>query len=110
MNHARAFTEACPEYSVGILEHAILQTDDNELRTLEPCLDETANILRMGKIQSSVNFVENIHRRRLELKKCHNEREGNKRSVIRSVSMYLSKNFLVFHALNSIPLATAQLC
>ena len=37
--HTRAFTEPRFKYSISILEHAILETDDNELRAFEPRLD-----------------------------------------------------------------------
>lgn len=67
LNHACSFAKARSEDSVGVLKHAVLETDDNELRTLEPCLNETTNVLRMREIQSSVNLVENIHWRGFEL-------------------------------------------
>jgi hypothetical protein len=37
--HTRAFTEPRPEYAIRILEHPILQTDNNKLAALKPGLD-----------------------------------------------------------------------
>ena len=34
-----------PENPICVLEHAILQTDDDKLGTFEPSLDQTADIL-----------------------------------------------------------------
>ena len=41
----RALAEPRAEDTVGILEHAVLETDDNELRALEACLDQATNVL-----------------------------------------------------------------
>ena len=72
------FTKSRPEYPIRILEHAILQTNNDELTSLEPGLDEPTNILRMGQIKSGINFVQNVHWCRLELKKSEDERKRNK--------------------------------
>lgn len=64
---ARAFAEPGSEDSVGILEHAVFQTDDNELRALEPSLDQTPYILRVREVQSGVNLIQDVHRCRFEL-------------------------------------------
>ena len=45
LDHTCTFNESRPEYPVGILEHTIFQTDNDELRSLESCLDESANVL-----------------------------------------------------------------
>jgi hypothetical protein len=45
------------EDAVGVLKHAVFQTDDNELGALEPCLEETPNILRMGEIEGGIDLV-----------------------------------------------------
>lgn len=42
-----AVDKLCPEDSVGVCKHAVLQTDDNELAALESGADEAANVLRM---------------------------------------------------------------
>ena len=47
LNHTSAVHKPRPEDAVGIAEHAVLQTDDNELAALEPSADETTNILRV---------------------------------------------------------------
>lgn len=43
----RAFAEPRAEDAVGILEHAVLETDNNELRAFEACLDQATNVLGM---------------------------------------------------------------
>jgi len=60
--------EPSPEDPVRVLEHAILQTDDDELGTLEPCFDQPPNILRVREIQCGIHLVQDVHRRRFELK------------------------------------------
>ena len=65
--NTRTLLKARPEYPISILKHAILQADHNKLAASEPGLDQSANILCVRKVQRGINFVENIHRRRLEL-------------------------------------------
>lgn len=67
LNNASTVHKASAKDTVRVLEHAVLQTDDDELRALEPGFDKTADILRVGQVERSVNFVQNIHWRRLEL-------------------------------------------
>ena len=57
-----------------VREHAVLQTDDDELRSLEASFEQTTDILCVGQVQRSINFVQNVHRRRLELEKSHDKR------------------------------------
>ncbi len=66
-DHTRALAEPGPEDSIRILEHAIFQTHNNELTALEPCLDQSADILRMREVQCGIDLVENVHRGGLEL-------------------------------------------
>jgi hypothetical protein len=73
LNCTSSIHEPCAEYTICVLEHAILQADNNELRPLESGLDETSNILSVRKIQRRVNFVKNVHWRWLELEKRHDE-------------------------------------
>ena len=80
-DNARSITESCPKDPIGILKHAILQRDDDELRTMKPCLYQSTNILCMREIKSSINFIQNVHWCRLELEKCKNERQRDERSV-----------------------------
>lgn len=47
LNYTRSLAEPRPENPVRVLEHAVLQTDDDELGALEPRLYQPANILRM---------------------------------------------------------------
>lgn len=77
LHHARSLAESRPEDAVGVLEHAVLETDDDELRALEPGLDQTANVLRVRQVERRVDFVENVHGRGLELEESHDEGEGD---------------------------------
>lgn len=78
MHHTRTFTESRAEDAVRVLKHAVLQTNDNELRALEARLDQTTNVLRVRGIECSINFVQNVHRSRLKLQQSHDEGQGNK--------------------------------
>ena len=50
LDHTGALAEAGAEDAVGVLEHAVFQRHDDELRTLEPGFDEAADILRVRQI------------------------------------------------------------
>lgn len=80
LNHTRALGEPGAEDAVGVLEHAVFERDDDELGALEPCLDETADVLGVRQVQRGVNLVEDVHWRWLELQKGHDEGKGNKGS------------------------------
>lgn len=56
-----------PKDPICILEHAILQTDDDELGALESSLDQSTDVLCVRQIQSGVNLIENVHGSWLEL-------------------------------------------
>jgi hypothetical protein len=43
--HTRPLAESRAENAICILEHAVLETDDDELRALEPIFDQQTNIL-----------------------------------------------------------------
>ncbi|PSN69326.1 hypothetical protein BS50DRAFT_339636 [Corynespora cassiicola Philippines] len=73
LDNAGAVHESRPEDAVRVLEHAVLETDHNELRALEPRLDKTANVLRVRQVERSVHLVENVHGRRLELQQRQDE-------------------------------------
>src|SRR5690348_15210748 len=73
LDHTGAFAEAGAEDAVGILEHAVLETNDNELGALEARLDEAADVLRMRQVECCVDLVQNVHGRRLELQEGHDE-------------------------------------
>jgi hypothetical protein len=47
LHRTRAVNESCPKQCVRVLEHAVFETDDYELRTFKACSDEPANILCM---------------------------------------------------------------
>jgi hypothetical protein len=56
-HNTSTINKPCPEDAVGILEHAILQTDDDELGALESCLKKASNVLGMGEIERGVDLV-----------------------------------------------------
>jgi hypothetical protein len=76
-NHTGPLAEPRPENAVGILKHAILQTDHDELAALEPRLDDAADVLRVREIQRRVHFVEDVHGRGFELQECQDQGEGD---------------------------------
>jgi hypothetical protein len=47
LHNTRALTKSRPEDTIRVLEHTVLQTDDDELAALKPRFDETSDILRM---------------------------------------------------------------
>ena len=59
--------------AIRILEHAILQTDDNELGALEARLDQTTDILRMRQVKRGIDLVQDVHWCGLELEQGHDE-------------------------------------
>lgn len=73
LNHTGTFTKPRLENAVGILEHAILERHNNELRSLESGLDQATDILRVRQVESGVDLVENVHWRWLELQKRHDQ-------------------------------------
>jgi hypothetical protein len=80
-NNTRTISELGPEQHVGIIEQTVLQTDDNELRVLESIFEQLPDMLGMREVESSVDFVQNIHWSRLELEQRHDQREGDERSL-----------------------------
>lgn len=64
---ASALAEAGAEDLVRVLEHAVLQADDDELRALEARLDDASDVLCVRQVERRVYFVENVHWCRLEL-------------------------------------------
>lgn len=81
LDHTCALAEPRFENSISILKHAILQTNNDELRCFESRLDQTANVLRVRKIQGGVYFVEDVHGCGLELEQCHDQGESDERSA-----------------------------
>jgi hypothetical protein len=66
-NDTRTIHEPRAEDTIGVLKHAVFQTDDNELRALEPRLEQATDVLGMRKIERGVDFIQDVHWRRLEL-------------------------------------------
>ena len=54
------------ENDIGIVKHSLLERDHKELGVLEVILEHAANVLSMAQIQSSVDLIQNVHRRGLE--------------------------------------------
>jgi len=77
LHHTRAFGEPCPENSIRILEHAIFQTYHDELTALESRLDKPTDVLGVGEIEGSIDFIEDVHGGGFELEQCHDEGEGD---------------------------------
>jgi hypothetical protein len=47
LDHTRTIHEPCPENAVRVCEHAVLQTDDDELTAAEARADQAADVLGM---------------------------------------------------------------
>lgn len=71
VNRADSIPELCSKQHIRICKHALLQTDYNKLASLEAVLEELANILCVIQIQGCIDFIENVHRGRLELEQRH---------------------------------------
>lgn len=82
LNHACSVAKPCTEDAIGILKHAVLETDNDELRALEPGLDQTTNVLCVREIQGGIDLVQDVHGSRLELQQRHDQRQCNKGPVI----------------------------
>ena len=75
LHHTGALAEARAEDAVRVLEHAVLEGDDDELGAAEPGLDEAADVLRVRQVERRVHLVQDVHGRRLELQERHDEGE-----------------------------------
>ena len=80
LHDAGALAEPRLEDPVRVLKHAVLETDDDELRPLEARLDQAADVLRVREVERGVDLVEYVHGRRLELEQRHDEGEGDEGS------------------------------
>lgn len=81
LNNTRPLRKPRFENPIRILEHAVFQTNHNELRALESCLDEAANVLGVRFVERGVDFVEDVHGCWFELEERHDEGEGNERAL-----------------------------
>lgn len=81
LDHTRAVHEPCPENAVRVREHAVLQTDDDELTAAEACADQATDVLGVGEIESGVDLVEDVHGCWGVLEQGEDEGEGDERSV-----------------------------
>jgi len=73
-NDASAIAESRPEKDVRVRKESLFERDDDELRPAEPCAEERANVLRVREVECCVDLVQDVHRRRLELKQRHDQR------------------------------------
>ena len=73
LNNTRPLLKPRLKDAIRILEHPILQTNNNELTPLEPRLDQAPNILRVAQIQRRIHFVQDVHGRWFELQKGEDE-------------------------------------
>lgn len=80
LDHTRAIHKPCPENAVRVREHAILQTDDDELTAAEARADQATDVLGVREIESGVDFVENVHGCWGVLEQGKDEGEGDERS------------------------------
>ena len=81
LDHTRTIHKPHPENAVGICEHAILQTNDDELTAAESRANEPANVLGVREIESGVDLVENVHGCWGVLEQGEDEGEGDEGSV-----------------------------
>lgn len=54
------------EQHVGVIEHAVLQGNNDELGLFEMRLQHVSDVLRMTEIKGGIHFVQNVERGRLE--------------------------------------------
>ena len=57
-----AIHELRPEDDVRVVEHALLERDDDELRRLEVGAEHHADVLRVRQVEGGIDLVQNIHR------------------------------------------------
>ena len=75
-----AFDDAGPvaephaEENVDVREEAVFQREDDELCAAKACAEERADLVRVGQVERGVDLVEDVHRRRVELQQCHDQR------------------------------------
>ena len=77
MHHAGALAEPGAKDPIRILEHAVLETDYDELAALEATLDQATNVLWVREVERRVDFIENVHGRRLELQQREDKGKGD---------------------------------
>ena len=76
LDNTRAVHEPRPENAVRVREHAILQTDDDELAAAEARADQAADVLRVREVERGVDFVEDVHWRGGVLEEGEDEGAG----------------------------------
>ena len=63
----------CTKQHVCIVEHAVLERDQNELGAFKVIFQHAANILRVAQIKSGIHLIKNVERRQLEEQKRQNQ-------------------------------------
>ena len=71
----------CAKEDVGIVEHAVLERDDNELGVLEVSLEHEPDILRVRQIQRRVHLVQNVERGWPEQQEAEDKAESYQRPL-----------------------------
>lgn len=81
LDHTRTIHEPRPENAVRVREHAVLQTDDDELTAAEARADQATDVLSVREIESGVDLVKNVHGCWRVLEQGEDEGEGDEGSV-----------------------------
>ena len=81
LDDASAVAKAGAKEDIRISEEALLERDDDELGAAEACAEERADVLRVREVERSVDLVEDVHRRGLELQQRHDQRERDQRPL-----------------------------
>jgi hypothetical protein len=68
------------EQHVRVREESFLETDDDELGSLEAITEEGTDVLGVRQVEGGVDLIEDVHRSGLELEEGHDEGEGDERS------------------------------
>lgn len=71
----------CLVENIGIIEHAVLERDNDELRFSEVGAKHLPDVLCVREIESCVYFIQNVDRSWLEEKEREDERESNQRPM-----------------------------
>lgn len=101
------------EEHVGVLEHALLERHDDELRVLEVVFDHRANILCVAQVERRIHLVQNVHRCRFEEQQRKDQRERQQGPEFRQMNGSLvsirQSSAGGCCVVSSVPLAAAQL-
>ena len=65
--------EACTEQDIRVRDQALFEQNNGESGAIEARKEELADVLHAREVEGGVNFVEDIHRGRFELKDMMSE-------------------------------------